>query len=595
MLTGQQDLSEVLLEVAHALTANLDLPVVLPTILEQLARLVDYDSASIMLLEGDWLRPGAQRSIFPINSTPLTLQVHELAHVEAAITTRQPVLIEDTAQDPRWQPRPGSSTIRCWLGAPLIAHERVVGLLNISHHMPGHFDQTSVQTADAFAAFAAIALNNAALHQQLQDELTERTRAEAQLREERARLAERVQEQTAALRAANQEMMQASRMKDEFLAAMSHELRTPLNPIINMTEILLEGTYGALNEHQRRALSMVAAGSKRLLSLISDVLDVARIESGKLQLLAQEVDIDHLCRSCLERTILPEKKQHVAYTIAPEATTMIADEHRLRQILTNLLSNAVKFTAEGGAIGLDVQCEEERSCVTFTVWDNGIGIDEGDLHRLFYPFVQLDSSLSRRYEGTGLGLTIVLRLVALHGGSLEVTSNKGQGSRFIVRLPRQAVLDEISRPPTPSSAPSAPAVLVLTALDRTSDLFVRNLHAAGCAVEVIMQSTDGLPARALPDLIVVDHHLPAKNLLQTLHNIRQNDLRSAAPIVVLTALHMAGDQEAALAAGASAYFLKPVAHHEFEQLLALCNHHPNNTLPSSFTAPDAGGFSTTGD
>lgn len=569
MHAGQRDLSEVLLGVAQTLTANLDLSVVLPTILDQLAYLVEYDSASIMLLEGEWLRPVARRSIFPISSAPLTPQTHELAHIQEAITTRQPVLIEDTEHDPRWRMRSGSTTIRCWLGAPLIVHDRVVGLLNISHHTPEHFDRTSVQTAGAFAAFAAIALNNAALHQQVQDELNERIRAEAELRQERARLAERVAEQTSSLRAANQEMAQASRMKDEFLAAMSHELHTPLNSVINITDVLLEGAYGALNERQQRALSIVVAGSKRLMSLISDVLDVARIESGKLQLLAQEVDVDHLCRLCLERTVIPEKRHHVTYTIASAVKTIIADERRLRQILTNLLSNAVKFTAEDGAIGLDVQIEEERNCLTFTVWDTGIGIEESDLHRLFHPFVQLDSSLSRRYEGTGLGLTIVLRLVALHGGSLMVESQKGQGSRFIVRLPCQAVLEETDR--VASSQPQFPFVLVLTALERAGDLLVKNLRAADHHVEVLLQSAEGLPVSTQPDLIIINSHLPTSNLLQTLHNIRKSDLLGAAPIVVLTALHLPGNREAVLAAGASAYYIKPLSHQEFDQLLALCH------------------------
>lgn len=582
MPAKEQQLSEVLLEVAHALTSNLELPVVLPAILEQLARLVDYDSASIMLLEEEWLRPVAQRSIFPVNAEPLTLRIDELAHVQAAIATRRTVLIEDTARDPRWRVRPGSTAIRCWLGAPLIARDRVVGLLNISHHLPGHFDAISVQTADAFAAFAAIALNNAALHQQVQDELSERTRAEAALRQERARLAERIQEQTSALRAANQEMAQAARMKDEFLATMSHELHTPLNSIINMTDILLEGAYGALDERQRRALSVVAVASKRLMSLISDVLDVARLESGKVQLLAQEVDIDHLCRVCLEHTVAPEKHQRVTCTIAPAVTTMIADERRLRQILTNLLSNAVKFTAEGGAIGLEVQWEEARNCVTFTVWDTGIGIDASDLRRLFHPFVQLDSSLSRRYEGTGLGLTIVLKLVALHGGSLTVESGKG-GSRFIVRLPRCAVLEAApvdAAPPTAETAPAdaaPPFILVLTSLEHASDLLVSQLRAIGYRVEVMLQGTEGLPVSAQPDLIIINSSLPTSNLLQTLENIHKIDLLRAAPLVVLATLHLPGDRDVALAAGANAYAVNPLSHAELEQLLTLCHHHPHDT------------------
>jgi len=566
MPESEHGLSEVLLEVAQTLTANLDLSAVLPMILDQLARLVDYDSASIMLLEDDLLRPAAQHSVFPVNSTPLAVHPHELAHVQLALTTHQPVLIEDTARDTRWRHRPGSDAIRCWLGVPLIVNDQVVGMLNISHRTPGYFGPISMQTAGAFAGFAAIALNNAALHQQLHDELAERSRIEAELRKERSYLTVRVAEQTSALRVANQEMVQAARMKDEFMAAMSHELHTPLNTIIAMTDVLREGAYGALNERQQRALTTVATSSRRLLSLIGDVLDVARIESGKLQLLAQEVDVDHLCRVTLAQCGAVDKKQHVSYTIDPSATTLIADERRLRQILGNLLSNAVKFTAEGGAIGLEVQVEDERDCLTFTVWDTGIGIDDDDLHRLFRPFAQLDSSLSRHYEGTGLGLTIVHRLAAMHGGSLTLTSRRGEGSRFVVRVPRRAVV-EIAESSLASDGFGA-FVLILTGLEHASDLVAHALRTRGWRVEVMLQGMDTIPLTEHPDLVVVNSHLPAHNILQTIHNLRRSELLNTAPIVVLAALHLSGDREAALAAGA-AYFVKPLSHQEFDHLLAI--------------------------
>lgn len=566
----QRDLSVGLLEVAQTLTTNLDLSVVLPTILDQLARLVSYDSASIMLLEGELLRPVAQRSIFSLNSEPLTIHQHELTHIQAVLAARTPVLIADTEDDVRWISRPGSTMIRCWLGVPLIANNQVIGLLNLSHHTADHFDDHSTQTTGAFAAFAAIALNNAALVQRLQRELAERTRVENELRQERAHLAGRIAEQTSTLRAANQEMAQASRMKDEFLAAMSHELHTPLNTIISMTDILLEETYGALTDRQHRALSAVSSSSKHLLSIIHDVLDVARIESGKLQLLVQEVEVDHLCRVCLGQIIAAEKKQRVTYTIDPSITTIIADERRLRQILLNLLSNAVKFTAEGGAIGLDVQRDEEHDCLMLTVWDTGIGIDESDLHRLFRPFVQLDSSLSRRYEGTGLGLTIVHRLTALHGGSLVVESRKGAGSRFTVRLPRQAVLDKSDDGPALPSD-HHPFVLIVAGLDRASDLLVSHLRTTSHRVEVMLQGADDSPIIGRPDLVIINSHLFSFNIVQTLHNIRKSALLNSAPIVVLSALHLPGDREAALAGGADAYCTKPLSKQEFDQLIALCH------------------------
>jgi signal transduction histidine kinase len=566
MDAAQGNLSEVLLGVAQTLTARLDLHVVLPTILDQLARLIQFDSASIMLVEGEMLRSVARRSAFDVNTAPLTVRITELAHVREAITTRQPVLIADTDRDERWRRRTGSAKIRCWLGVPLIANEQVVGLLNISYHTPDHFDAGTVQTVRAFAAFAAIALNNAALHQRLYDELAERARIEVELRQERALLAARVAEQTSALRSANEEMAQAARMKDEFLAAMSHELHTPLNTVISMTDLLSEDAYGLLNEQQRRALAAISANSRHLLGVIRDVLDVARIESGKLPLVAQPVDVDQLCRACLRQIAAAEKGQSVAYTITPEAATLVADERRLRQILLNLLGNAVKFTAEGGAIGLDVAIEDERDCLALTVWDTGIGIDDSDLHRLFRPFVQLDSSLSRRYEGSGLGLTIAHRLAALHGGSLAVTSRKGEGSRFTVRIPRHAVLETGGADEEAAAARLHPFALILTGLEHVGDLLAYDLCAAGYRVEVMLQSTEGLPVSERPDLVLLNSHLPAPNLLQTLYNIRKSELLNTAPIAVLATLHLPGDREAALATGAAVYAIKPLSSQEFAEL-----------------------------
>ncbi len=162
---------------------------------------------------------------------------------------------------------------------------------------------------------------------------------------------------------------------------------------------------------------------------------MARIESGKLHLIMQTVGLDEMCKASLVQVHPEAKALDVHYELAPAIPHITADERRLRQILLNLLSNAVKFTPELGAIGLEVSDLPANDAIAMTVWDTGIGISADDLRLLFQPFVQLDSSLARRYEGTGLGLTIVHRLAALHGGSLSVESRKGGGSRFTVRIP----------------------------------------------------------------------------------------------------------------------------------------------------------------
>lgn len=235
------------------------------------------------------------------------------------------------------------------------------------------------------------------------------------------------------------ELKTANRLKDEFLANMSHELRTPLNVILGNVEALEESVYGPLNEKQLNSLNMVRNSAKHLLQLINDILDISKISANKLLLKIKPISVQALCQTSLYMTQeLAHKKQlHIAFVLDPAVEMIQADELRLKQILINLLSNAVKFTPEGGKIGLDVQGDDKQQIVHFTVWDTGVGIAEKDKANLFKAFVQLDGSLSRMQEGTGLGLFLVYRLTQMHGGSVSVTSEVGQGSRFTISLPWQ--------------------------------------------------------------------------------------------------------------------------------------------------------------
>ncbi len=239
------------------------------------------------------------------------------------------------------------------------------------------------------------------------------------------------------LAAANVELARAARQKDDFLASMSHELRTPLNGILAMAESLQEQVYGPLNTGQRRATRDIEECGRHLLALINDILDIAKIEAGKIELEMHPVVAESLCRSSLRMIQEHAHKKKIDASLAVDETVdmLTADERRVKQILVNLLSNAVKFTPEHGKIGLQVEGDQLNRQVRFTVWDTGIGISADDQPRLFKPFAQLDSGLARKYEGTGLGLALVRRLTEMHGGSVSVVSRPGQGSRFTVSLP----------------------------------------------------------------------------------------------------------------------------------------------------------------
>src|SRR5690349_869484 len=265
---------------------------------------------------------------------------------------------------------------------------------------------------------------------------------EIALEAERNQLAQRVDERTADLSRANSNLARALRVKDEFLASMSHELRTPLNAILGLSESLAEQTAGPLNEKQQRYIKTIGESGNHLLSLINDILDLARIEASEIVLNIAEVDLKQACQASVRliSELALKKGQQVKLEIDEGIGTIWVDERRLKQILVNLLSNAVKFTPSGGSIGLVVRGDPQEKRVTFTVWDNGIGIRESDLARLFQPFVQLDSGLAREATGTGLGLALVAQMVRLHGGSVSVESQPGEGSRFIVTLPWEPAL-----------------------------------------------------------------------------------------------------------------------------------------------------------
>ena len=220
---------------------------------------------------------------------------------------------------------------------------------------------------------------------------------------------------------------------------MSHELRTPLNAILGMSEGLTEQVYGLLNQKQLRCIEVIACSGTHLLSLIDDVLDLAKLEAGKLELYCEPTQIGQLCDasiSLIEQQAL-KKQIQIEVTIPDHLPDLMVDERRIRQVLINLLTNAVKFTPERGRVSLEVAhiITADRAWIQIAVSDTGIGIAAEHLDLLFQPFVQIDSALSRTAQGTGLGLNLVREFVELHGGRVNVSSDINVGSRFTVDLP----------------------------------------------------------------------------------------------------------------------------------------------------------------
>jgi PAS domain S-box-containing protein len=262
---------------------------------------------------------------------------------------------------------------------------------------------------------------------------------------ERQRQEEELQQVNKRLDLTNQELLHATRLKDEFLATMSHELRTPLNAIIGMSEGLQEEVFGALNEDQLKWVAMTESSGRHLLSLINDILDVFKIAAGKLELEIEPVDLISLCNSSIVfiKQQAAGKQIKIQSEILVDIVSINVDERRIRQVLINLLSNAIKFTPADGNVDLRVSLKSQENgekYLCFEVIDTGIGIAPEDQSKLFQPFIQIDSKFNRQYAGTGLGLAIVKQVVELHGGTVDLHSQVGEGSCFMVNLPSKCWL-----------------------------------------------------------------------------------------------------------------------------------------------------------
>ncbi len=297
----------------------------------------------------------------------------------------------------------------------------------------GVFHKDRLALARVLLAQAAISIENARLFSQLEDKVTART---SELREALSRLEkqhETLKETQVELVEARERAEQASRAKSTFLANMSHELRTPLNAIMGFTRIVQRKGKQVLPEKQRHNLDKVLESSTHLLGLINGILDLAKIESGRLELAPEEVVVEELVSSCAE-SIEPLLRSGVAFqvTIEPALPVLVTDPERLRQILLNLLSNAAKFTHQGDVA---LRVWRDGDVVRFAVKDTGIGIAEEEVQRIFEEFLQASSSTHHKYGGTGLGLPISLKLARRMGGDLEVQSQKGEGTTFVLVLP----------------------------------------------------------------------------------------------------------------------------------------------------------------
>jgi PAS domain S-box-containing protein len=433
-------------------------------------------------------------------------------------------------------------------------------------------------------------------------DITVRKQAELQLLQLNQSLENKVKKRTADLQQTNEELLRSTRLKDEFLANMSHELRTPLNAILGMTEGLQEQVYGDLNERQLQALNTVERSGSHLLELINDILDLAKIEAGQLELECTYTSINLLCQSSMAfiKQQALQKGIQLNTQIPLNLPSLLVDERRMRQVLINLLNNAVKFTPKGGRINLEVtQSPPElppdlatgdrpsQQYLRISVSDTGIGISPENIKKLFQPFIQIDSALNRQYEGTGLGLALVKRIVELHGGRVGLTSELGVGSCFTVDLPHDCSSEIVvsNRPKTTQSL-DAPITnkndiqspLILLVEDNEANIITTVSYLEAKHYRVLL-AKNGQEAIAIakahqPDIILMDIQMPTMDGIEATRQIRLDPNLVDIPIIAMTALAMSGDRDRCLAAGANEYVSKPLKLKQLvttiQSLLKLC-------------------------
>jgi len=421
---------------------------------------------------------------------------------------------------------------------------------------------------------------------QLQDALLAEQAVEEALRQSETRyrlLYAEVEQRARELHIANAQLAQAARLKNEFLASVSHELRTPLTAILGLTQSLQENAYGPLNGLQQNVLHNIDQSGHHLLALITDILDVAKIEAGRFSLDLGPAAMDAVCQSSLLLTKQKADQKQLTVTVEFDAAVKLieADERRLKQILVNLLDNAIKFTPQKGAIGLTVSGDAAEQVVRLSVWDTGIGIARQDFVRLFKPFVQLDSSLAREYAGSGLGLVLVYRMAEMHGGGVTVESEVGQGSRFTVSLPWRTLTsgaasvmpaaDDVDSGQPQSNAPASSQPLVLIADDHelVTTSLATMLAPVGVRTVVAQNGVEVIEkARALrPALLLIDMQLPPMEGKEILTALRNDVALQTTPIIAISALNWPGQTEQYLAEGANAHLCKPIGAKQLRDLL----------------------------
>ena len=432
------------------------------------------------------------------------------------------LVVNNTAIDPIHRTNPLLPETRAEAGIPLKIGSRVMGALDIQAREVGAFMDEDIAVLETLADQIAVALDNARSYELAQQAVNE--------------------------------MRELDRIKSQFLANMSHELRTPLNSIIGFSRVILKGIDGPVNDQQHQDLSAIYSSGQHLLNLINDVLDLSKIEAGKMELAIEEVNIADTINSVMSTAIglVKDKPVRLEKELEPSLPTVRADAMRIRQVLLNLMANAAKFTEEGVILisaGLNIASTGEQEIIV-SVKDTGPGISAEDQNKLFQAFSQVDSSPTRKSGGTGLGLSICHRLIELHGGRIGVHSAVGEGSTFYFTIPtyHQA---------TQTDETSGKIILCIDDDAQIISLYERYLKPQGYQVVALNNPANAKDTikRLKPYAVTLDIMMPGMDGWQVLSDIKSDPETREVPIIVCSIVE---EEEKGFSLGAADYLVKPI-------------------------------------
>ncbi len=513
-------------EISRLVTSTLDLATIFPRAVELIQERFGFYHVGIFTLDETGtqivLRQATGEAGAQMLAQGHALQVGSHSIVGQVAAVGQALIVNDVSQNPVHRPNPLLPETRAEAALPLRVGERIIGVLDLQANQVNAFLPEEIAVLQTLADQVAVAIDNARSYELAQQAI--------------------------------REMRELDRLKSEFLAMMSHELRTPLNSIIGFSRVILKGIDGPLTELQEQDLNAIYNSGQHLLRLINDVLDLAKIEAGKMELAYDEVNIAETIQGVLPTIsgVLKDKPVQLITNVADDIPIVRADPIRLRQVLINLLSNAAKFTEEG-SITVEAHVQPSPSGgreVYISVTDTGPGIAPEDQAKLFKSFSQVDTSPTRKTGGSGLGLAISRQLVELHGGRIGVESEVGKGSKFYFTLPLPAV--------TGAQEGGEPKVILAIDDDpQIISLYERYLQPQGYQV---IGLTD--PARARerirelkPYAVTLDIMMPGKDGWSVLEEIKADSETRHTPVIVCSIL---SEQEKGFSLGAADYLVKPI-------------------------------------